>query len=95
MVPIVVSGMIAQISDTHMMKLEQRYVLSISLSLVLHFILTIYGVQFFTCGSRKVAEGVKQVLMSIICEARGVSEEEGALLFDRAILERYSTDVFE
>ncbi|KAJ3487812.1 hypothetical protein NLI96_g3280 [Meripilus lineatus] len=53
------------------------------------------GAKFFTCGSRKVAEGVKQVLMSIICEARGVSEEEGALLFDRAILERYSTDVFE
>ncbi|KAI0676431.1 fatty acid hydroxylase [Trametes maxima] len=51
--------------------------------------------KFFTCGSGKMAQGVKKVLTDIIQEARGCSDDEAARLFERAIQGRYATDIFE
>lgn len=51
--------------------------------------------QFFTCGSGKVAQGVKKVLTDLIKEARGFSDEEASAAFERAIQGRYATDIFE
>ncbi|KAI0356058.1 fatty acid hydroxylase [Trametes cingulata] len=51
--------------------------------------------RLFTCGSGKMAQGVKKVLTAIIQESRGCSDEEAAVLFERAIQGRYATDIFE
>ena len=40
--------------------------------------------QFFTCGSSKVAQGVKKVLTEIIKEAHGFSDERAAAAFEKA-----------
>ncbi|KAI0738944.1 bifunctional P-450:NADPH-P450 reductase [Daedaleopsis nitida] len=53
------------------------------------------GARFFTCGSGKVAQGVKKVLTDLIKEAKGFSDEEAASAFERAIQGRYATDIFE
>ncbi|TBU21312.1 bifunctional P-450:NADPH-P450 reductase [Dichomitus squalens] len=53
------------------------------------------GAKFFTCGSGKVAQGIKKVLTDIIKEARVCTDEDAAALFERAIQGRYATDVFE
>ncbi|KAH8103110.1 fatty acid hydroxylase [Cristinia sonorae] len=53
------------------------------------------GARFFTCGSRKVANGVKDVLTAIIKEKRQCSDEEAAALFQRATQSRYATDIFD
>ncbi|RPD61291.1 bifunctional P-450:NADPH-P450 reductase [Lentinus tigrinus ALCF2SS1-6] len=51
--------------------------------------------KFFTCGSGKVAQGVKKVLTELIKEAKGFTAEEAAAAFERAIQGRYATDIFE
>lgn len=51
--------------------------------------------QLFTCGSGKVAQGVKRVLTDVIKEARSYTDEEAAAAFERAIQDRYATDIFE
>ena len=51
--------------------------------------------QFYTCGSRKVAQGIREVLTRIIQEARGVDDAAADELFQRAIRDRYATDIFE
>lgn len=51
--------------------------------------------QFYTCGSRKVAQGIREVLTRIIKEGRGVDDAEADRLFQRAIRDRYATDIFE
>ncbi|KAH8103122.1 cytochrome P450 [Cristinia sonorae] len=53
------------------------------------------GAKFFTCGSRKVANGVKDALTAIIKEKRQCSDEEAAALFQRATQARYATDIFD
>lgn len=51
--------------------------------------------QFYTCGSRPIAQGVRGVLTKIIKEARGVDDAAADELFQRAIRDRYATDIFE
>ncbi|KAI0631143.1 fatty acid hydroxylase [Trametes polyzona] len=51
--------------------------------------------RFFTCGSGKMAQGVKKVLTQMIKESRNCSDEEASKLFERAIQGRYATDIFE
>lgn len=58
-------------------------------------ILAYRDVQLFTCGSGKMALGVKKVLTQMIKESRDCSDEEAAMLFEKAIQGRYATDIFE
>ncbi|KAI8976616.1 fatty acid hydroxylase [Trametes punicea] len=51
--------------------------------------------KLFTCGSGKMAQGIKKVLTKLIKESRNCSDEEAARLFERAIQGRYATDIFE
>ncbi|OSC96348.1 fatty acid hydroxylase [Trametes coccinea BRFM310] len=51
--------------------------------------------RLFTCGSGKMAQGIKKVLTELIKESRGCSDDEAARLFERAIQGRYATDIFE
>ena len=51
--------------------------------------------QFYTCGSRKIAQGIREVLTRIIKEGRGVDDAAADELFQRAIRDRYATDIFE
>ncbi|KAH9899295.1 fatty acid hydroxylase [Cubamyces lactineus] len=51
--------------------------------------------RLFTCGSGKMAQGIKKVLTELIKESRSCSDEEAARLFERAIQGRYATDIFE
>ncbi|KAI5117203.1 hypothetical protein M0805_005173 [Coniferiporia weirii] len=52
--------------------------------------------KFFTCGSRKVANGVKQVCIDIIKEDNpGWSAEQAEEAFGKLQKERYATDVFD
>ena len=50
--------------------------------------------QFFTCGSSKVAQGVKKVLTEIITDCR-FSDKRAAAAFEKAFQGRYTTDIFE
>ena len=52
-------------------------------------------IQFYTCGSRKAANGVKQVCVEMIRTNRSVSAEEAEALFEKVQRERYATDVFD
>ncbi|KZT69908.1 cytochrome P450 [Daedalea quercina L-15889] len=51
--------------------------------------------KFYTCGSRKVAQGIKEVLTKIIKEAQGIDDSTADEVFKRAIRGRYATDIFE
>ena len=51
--------------------------------------------QYYVCGSGKVSRGIKDVLVAIIKEVRGYTDEEAAASFERAIEGRYATDIFE
>ncbi|KAI9067866.1 fatty acid hydroxylase [Trametes sanguinea] len=51
--------------------------------------------RLFTCGSGKMAQGIKRVLTELIKESRSCSDDEAARLFERAIQGRYATDIFE
>lgn len=51
--------------------------------------------QFFTCGARKVAIGVRDALTAIIKNNHKISDDEAAALFQRATLSRYATDIFD
>ncbi|CDO70378.1 hypothetical protein BN946_scf184999.g18 [Trametes cinnabarina] len=51
--------------------------------------------RLFTCGSGKMAQGIKRVLTELIKESRGCSDDEAARLFERAIQGRYAIDIFE
>ncbi|THH28054.1 hypothetical protein EUX98_g6131 [Antrodiella citrinella] len=51
--------------------------------------------KFFTCGSRKVALGVKDTLTAIIQEKLKVSAEDAAAAFGDTTVSRYATDIFD
>ena len=51
--------------------------------------------QFYLCGSGKIATAVKQKLVSIIQESRQVDEVEATKLFGKILNGRFATDVFE
>nr|BAK09530.1 cytochrome P450 [Postia placenta] len=51
--------------------------------------------KFYTCGSRKLAQGIKDTLTKIIMEKQNVDEVEAAASFSGIIQGRYFTDVFE
>ncbi|KAK7678479.1 hypothetical protein QCA50_018539 [Cerrena zonata] len=54
------------------------------------------GAKCYTCGSRKVAEGVREVLTKIIKEKDNLEDEKAAALFHRAVeASRYATDIFD
>ncbi|KAI0070911.1 cytochrome P450 [Panus rudis PR-1116 ss-1] len=53
------------------------------------------GARFFTCGSRKIAEGVRTVLTAIIKDRHGTDDATAEKLFERASLSRYATDIFD
>ncbi|KAF7794903.1 hypothetical protein EIP86_006046 [Pleurotus ostreatoroseus] len=53
------------------------------------------GAKYYVCGSSKVARGVKDVLTAIIKETKGVDDTEAAVLFERATMGRFATDIFE
>ena len=55
---------------------------------------TLLSRQFFTCGSSKVAQGVKKVLTEIITDRR-FSDERAAVAFEKAFQGRYTTNIFE
>ena len=57
--------------------------------------LTYASHQYYVCGSSKVARGVKDVLTAIIKETKGVDDTEAAVLFERATMGRFATDIFE
>lgn len=42
-----------------------------------------------------MALGVKEVLTRMIKESRDCSDEDAAMLFEKAIQGRYATDIFE
>lgn len=51
--------------------------------------------QFFTCGSRKAANGVKQVCVDIIKDGRALDDGGAAAAFEKVQKERYATDIFD
>ncbi|KAH9922456.1 cytochrome P450 [Fomitopsis serialis] len=51
--------------------------------------------KLYTCGSRKVAQGIKEVLTKIIKEAKGIDDTMADEMFQHAIKGRYATDIFE
>ena len=51
-------------------------------------------IQFYSCGSRKMATGVKEKLLKMIQEGGGFTDEEAQAAFER-VKGRYSTDIFE
>jgi len=53
------------------------------------------GGKFYLCGSGKVAVAVKEKLITIIQEARGVGAAEAAEIFNAIANGRFATDVFE
>lgn len=57
--------------------------------------LTVTSVQFFVCGSSKIASGVKRVLIEIIKESRHLDDEAALAAFDEMMNGRYATDIFE
>ncbi|TFY58023.1 hypothetical protein EVJ58_g6664 [Rhodofomes roseus] len=51
--------------------------------------------KFYTCGSRKIAQGIKEVLTKVIKEAQNLDDTAADEMFQRAIRGRYATDIFE
>lgn len=60
------------------------------------FTLVSFHYQCYTCGSRKVAEGVREVLTKIIKDKDNLEDEKATALFHRAVdASRYATDIFD
>ncbi|KAI0329045.1 bifunctional P-450/NADPH-P450 reductase [Cubamyces sp. BRFM 1775] len=53
------------------------------------------GGKFFVCGSSKVSNGVKQVLVRFFKETKNLTDEEALATFDKVMNGRYTTDIFE
>ncbi|TDL21939.1 cytochrome P450 oxidoreductase OrdA-like protein [Rickenella mellea] len=53
------------------------------------------GAKFFTCGSRKAANGIRQVCVDLINLDKSRSEEEAVAAFENVRKERYATDIFD
>ncbi|CCM04514.1 uncharacterized protein FIBRA_06695 [Fibroporia radiculosa] len=51
--------------------------------------------KFYTCGSRRVAQGIMGVLTKIVQEGQQVEEAKAAEILERLVEGRYATDVFE
>ncbi|KAF7973316.1 hypothetical protein HWV62_15559 [Athelia sp. TMB] len=51
--------------------------------------------KFFSCGSGKVATGIKEALVKIIKEKHDVDDTEAAAKFDKISQGRYSADIFD
>ena len=65
------------------------------LPVLVHTILT-RTLQYYFCGSGKVALGVKDKLGDIILEAKGGSKEEAAVfLAQLSKVSRFATDIFD
>ena len=60
----------------------------------MHYLL-IAPPQFFTCGSRKASNGIRDACIRMIKDNRNISEEEASAQFEKVQKERYSTDVFD
>jgi hypothetical protein len=59
-------------------------------------LLTYFVLQFYVCGSRTLASGVKDKLIEVIKRhAENVDDKEAKQWFERNMAGRYSTDVFE
>jgi len=53
------------------------------------------GAKIYTCGARKVAQGVKEALTKIVMEKRGIDEGEAVTILDSVLQGRYATDIFD
>lgn len=51
--------------------------------------------QFFSCGSGKIATGIKDVLMKIVKEKGDVDDADAAARFDKIAKGRYAADIFD
>jgi cytochrome P450 / NADPH-cytochrome P450 reductase len=51
--------------------------------------------QFFSCGSGKVATGIKLKLIEIIKGNLNVGDAEAAAKFEKVSKGRYATDIFD
>lgn len=51
--------------------------------------------QFFVCGSSRVAAGAKETLLGFIKEYRQTDDEGALKVFGEILQDRYATDVFE
>lgn len=49
--------------------------------------------QFYTCGSRRVANGIKEACITILKQNRPT--EDAREIFDRVQKERFASDVFD
>jgi sulfite reductase alpha subunit-like flavoprotein len=57
---------------------------------------TYFSSQFYVCGSRNLASGVKDKLIEVIKRhAENVDDKDAKQWFERNMSGRYSTDVFE
>jgi cytochrome P450 / NADPH-cytochrome P450 reductase len=53
------------------------------------------GAYFYTCGSSKMATGVKEVLAKNVADINGLSREGAASTLERISKGRYATDIFD
>jgi cytochrome P450/NADPH-cytochrome P450 reductase len=53
------------------------------------------GFQFFSCGSGKIASGIKTKLIEIIKRKLNVDHAEAAARFEKVGKDRYTTDIFD
>ena len=51
--------------------------------------------QFYLCGSNKVATAVKAKLTKLIAEVKEVDEEKASEIFREIMNGRFATDIFE
>lgn len=52
--------------------------------------------QFYSCGSRNAANGIKQACISIIKHDNpGMTDDDAARAFEKVQKERYATDIFD
>lgn len=47
------------------------------------------------CGSSKIAAGVKQTIIKVIADQKGLDEEKAVACFNEVLNGRYATDIFE
>jgi len=51
--------------------------------------------QFFTCGSGKIATGIKHKLIEIIKGNTKLDDAEAVAKFEKVSRDRYATDIFD
>jgi len=53
------------------------------------------GSQFFSCGSGKIASGIKTKLIEIIERKLNIDHADAAARFEKVSKDRYATDIFD